>query len=112
VLAAAVLDPAAAGGRGLVAVRVLLSDAAGLRQEELDSIIDIVRTSAEADVATVIKQTADLEWQVSLRSRGSVDVGRLATGLGGGGHPRAAGYTFLGDYDALLSSLRAALDVC
>ena len=111
VLSRAVLDPTAAGGRGLVSVRVSLADAAGLRQEELDSIIDIVRTAAEADVATVVKQTAGDTWQVSLRARDGVDVGRVATALGGGGHPRAAGYTFVGDHDALITQLRAALDV-
>ena len=111
VLSAATLDPAAAGGQGLVAVRVRLADAAGLRQEELDSIIDIVRTAQEAAVAAVIKETGPDDWQVSLRSRNGVNVGRVATALGGGGHPRAAGYSFTGDYRALFAELVGALDV-
>ncbi len=110
VLSEATLDPAAAGGNGLVTVRVLIGEAAGLRQEELDSIIDIVRTAQEADVAAVIKQTADHEWQVSMRARNGVDVGAVATSLGGGGHPRSAGYSYTGDYDALIEQLVAALD--
>lgn len=109
VLNSATLDPDAACGRGLVAVRVRMSDAAGLRQEELDSIIDISRTAQEADVAAVVKQTADREWQVSLRARVG-NVGRVATMLGGGGHPRAAGYTYDGDYEDLLAELLIALD--
>ncbi len=109
VLGAATLDPAAADGAGLVTVRVMLEQSNGLRQEELDSIIDIVRTSGEAGVAAVIKQTDTQEWQVSLRSKNGVDVGATAAALGGGGHPRAAGYGFTGGYGELIAELTAAL---
>jgi phosphoesterase RecJ-like protein len=82
-----------------------------MRREELDAVIDIVRTSAEAEVAVVTKQSAADTWQVSLRSHGAIDVAAVAVRFGGGGHPRAAGYTFVGDSTALLAALRAAWDV-
>ncbi len=69
----------------------------GLRQEELDSVIDILRTAQEAEIAAVIKQTGPRSWQVSLRSRSSVDVAAAAEALGGGGHVRSAGFTHLGE---------------
>lgn len=111
VLAGAVLDPTAAGGRGQVVVQIPLAAAAGMRREELDAVIDIVRTSAEAEVAVVTKQIDAGTWQVSLRSHGAVDVAAVAVRLGGGGHPRAAGYTFVGSDTDLLSALRAVWDV-
>ncbi len=110
VLSTAALDPAAARGRGLVVVPIPLAAATGLRREELDAVIDIVRTSAEAEVAVVTKQTDIDTWQVSLRSHGAVDVSAVAVAQGGGGHPRAAGYTFVGTHVALLDRLNAALD--
>jgi phosphoesterase RecJ-like protein len=63
----------------------------------------------EADVACVFKQVAEREWSVSLRSKGGVDVARLAVGLGGGGHRLAAGFTGYGTLDDVVESVRAAL---
>ena len=59
----------------------------------MDALIDPVRTVAEADVSVVVKQVAEAEWAVSLRSKGAVDVSRVAVALGGGGHRLAAGFT-------------------
>jgi len=72
-----------------------------------------------AAVAVVFKEsrtTAEL-WTVSLRSRASgigaddgVDVARVATVLGGGGHRYAAGYTTTGTPEHLVADLLTALD--
>lgn len=110
VLGRAELAADAAGGRGLVHTAVTLEDAAGLRQEELDSVIDILRTAREADVAAVVKQIGSGLWQVSLRGTpGGVDVSRAAAALGGGGHVLAAGYTWRGDYAAAVTALTEVL---
>lgn len=109
VLGRAELDPDAIGGRGFVHTYVSLDDLQKLRQEEADSVIDILRTSCEASAAGVVIQTGAAEWHVSLRSRGDVLVGSAATALGGGGHPRAAGFTWYGDYDGAIAALTDAL---
>lgn len=110
VLAGAVLDREAAHGRGLVYTVIDDTTRAGLRPEELDSVIDIIRTAREAGVAAVLKQTGAHSWQVSLRSRGSVDVAAAAGALGGGGHILAAGFTHQGDPQLAVDALRAVLD--
>jgi phosphoesterase RecJ-like protein len=66
---------------------------AGVGLPELDDLIDVIRTAREADVACVIKQQANGQFKVSLRSRGGTDVGTVAAAFGGGGHRLAAGYT-------------------
>ena len=109
VLGGAVLDPTAANGRGLVSAVITAERAAGLRQEELDSVIDILRTAHQAEVAAVLKQTGPSQWQVSLRSRPGVDVARVAGQLGGGGHVRAAGFSFSGTAAAAVTALTAVL---
>ncbi|PPJ18046.1 phosphoesterase [Nocardia nova] len=118
VLGSARLEPRAAGGAGLVYAFVRSDDSDGLRSEEVESVIDVVRTTAEADVAAVFKQsrTDDGCWTVSLRSRDSgvgtgdaVDVARVATGLGGGGHRYAAGYTTYGTSEDVVADLLAEL---
>src|SRR5699024_289109 len=94
VLARVELDPAAAGGQGLVHTVVRGDDATGLEFEEVEAVIDIVRTADEAEVAAVLKQEGGgHRWAVSMRSRGAVDVAAVARSLDGGGHRAAAGYT-------------------
>lgn len=110
VLDGAGLDPDAAGGGGLVWAIIDDQVRDGLRQEELDSVIDILRTAQEAEVAMVIKQTGAQSWQVSLRSRSSVDVAAAAEALGGGGHVRSAGFTHLGAPLDAVHRLREVLD--
>lgn len=110
VLARVELEPAAAGGRGLVHTVVRSRDAAGLEFEEVESIIDIVRTVDEADVAVVLKEQGDGgRWAVSMRSRGGIDVAAVARSLGGGGHRAAAGYTADGAVGDVLDELRGLL---
>jgi bifunctional oligoribonuclease and PAP phosphatase NrnA len=111
VLARAVLEPEAAAGRGLVwsyATQADL-DRHGQRRHVLEGLIDAVRVAEEADVACVVKQVDAAEWAVSLRSKGGVDVARVAVGLGGGGHRLAAGFTGYGSLDEVVQSVRSAL---
>jgi phosphoesterase RecJ-like protein len=105
VLGRAVLVPGVVGGADLVHTSVTLADHAGLRPEEVDSVIDIVRTTAPGGVTAVAKQLEPARWQVSLRSSGVTDVSRVAETLGGGGHSWAAGFTHDGDYPSAVSRL-------
>jgi phosphoesterase RecJ-like protein len=66
---------------------------AGLEVAEAEGLIDHIRIAREADVAILLTETAE-GTKGSLRSRAIVDVGALAASLGGGGHARAAGFTF------------------
>lgn len=109
IIGRAVLEPAAAGGLGLVHTAVGLADTTRFRPEEIDSVIDVVRTAAEAEVAAVFKQVGPARWTLSLRSGGLVDVAAAAGLLGGGGHPAAAGLTADGTAEELLAALRGAL---
>jgi bifunctional oligoribonuclease and PAP phosphatase NrnA len=109
VLGRARLDPAAAAGFGLVHTVIRLSDMAGVRLEEVESVVDILRTAIEAQVAAVLKETAPGRWSASLRSAGKVDVCAAATQLGGGGHRLASGFTATGSADEIIEALRLAL---
>lgn len=110
VLARARLEPDAAGGLGLVHAAIRLTDSAGLRSEESESVIDLVRTTAEAEVAAVLKEVAPGDWSVSLRAKQHVDVATAAQALGGGGHRLAAGFSASGAPEDVLAALRGALE--
>ena len=110
VLGRAVLEPDAARGLGLVHTCVLGSDAVGMRTEEVESVVDLVRTSAEAEVAAVLKEVSGGRWSVSLRAKQRLDVGAVAIALGGGGHQLASGFTATGRCEDVLAALRVALE--
>jgi bifunctional oligoribonuclease and PAP phosphatase NrnA len=105
----AVLEPEV--GAGLVWTWSSTAEAAahGLPGEQLEALVDVVRSAEEADVACVLKGQDDGTWSVSLRSRGATDVARVAIALGGGGHTLAAGYTSHLDREKTVESLRAEL---
>ncbi len=112
VLRRAELEPASAAGHGLVWTYATLDDLArhGQRPYVLEALIDSVRAADEADVACVVKQLGEAEWAVSLRSKGAVDVARVAVALGGGGHRLAAGFTGHGSVADVLTAIRRELD--
>ncbi len=109
VLASAALLPDAAGGRGLVYAVVGHQEWANARPEEVESVVDIVRTTQQAEVAAVFKEIEPGHWSVSMRSK-SLNLAPVATAFGGGGHPHAAGYSASGEVDEVVHALRSALD--
>jgi bifunctional oligoribonuclease and PAP phosphatase NrnA len=112
-LGRAVLEPQAAAGLGMVWTTVTRQDraASGLPFDAAESVIDVVRRTDEAEVAVVLKEDDVGDWQVSTRSKTRIDVGAVCTALGGGGHARAAGFSYPGgaDADAAAESAIAAL---
>lgn len=84
-------------------------EARGVALEETESVIDVVRTVGAADVVLVAKQLGDA-WKVSLRATDGEDVGAIAERLGGGGHRFAAGLTWDGSYQELVTAVGDAME--
>jgi len=105
----AVLSPEAVSGKGLVYTSIALDQRYGLTELAMERVIDVLRRTAEAEVSAIFKQGDDGIWKGSLRSKTSVDVGAVASELGGGGHGHAAGYTGHADLPLMISELQAAL---
>ncbi|VEG53871.1 exopolyphosphatase-like protein [Mycolicibacterium aurum] len=108
VLGSAQLVTDALGGRGLVYAVVDHDELCQARPEEVESIVDIVRTTQQAEVAAVFKEIAPRQWSVSMRAK-TVNVSDIASTFGGGGHRLAAGYSTSGTADELVAALLAAL---
>jgi len=108
VLSCAQLLPDAAGGRGLVYAVVGHQEWVNARPEEVESIVDIVRTTQQAEVAAVFKEIEPGHWSVSMRAK-SFDLAAVASTFGGGGHRLAAGYSAIGSADDVVQALYTAL---
>jgi phosphoesterase RecJ-like protein len=81
----------------------------GANESLTEGIIDHVRALEGAEVAAMVRDKSDggaHARKVSLRSAtGTVDVSAIAQRHGGGGHPRAAGFSTDLSYDELLKVL-------
>jgi phosphoesterase RecJ-like protein len=73
----------------------------GTQSEDADGLINYARRIQDVKVAALIHELEHgngapgvrKRFHVSLRSDGSVDVSRIASGFGGGGHAGAAGFS-------------------
>ena len=106
-LSRATLDSA----RELIYTNVSQHDLAefGVDYDEVEGLIEWIRSATEAEVAIVYKEASD-GVRVSMRSLTKVDVGALAVKLGGGGHVRAAGFTMNSPVEAVHAAVTAELD--
>lgn len=77
----------------------------GVNGKDMDGIIDQLHLTEGVEVAIFMYQTGPQEFKVSLRSQNAVDVSRIASYFGGGGHVRAAGCTMSGRIHDVVNNL-------
>lgn len=73
--------------------------------KDLDGIVNQLQSVKGVDCAIFMYEIGTLEYKVSLRSNGRVDVSAVAVKFGGGGHVRAAGCTMSGTYHDNINNL-------
>ena len=73
--------------------------------KDLDGIINQLQSVKGVDCAIFMHELGTLEYKVSMRSNGRVDVAAVAVKFGGGGHVRAAGCTMNGTYHDNINNL-------
>jgi phosphoesterase RecJ-like protein len=84
-----------------------LLDELGAPYSDSEGLADCTITAADAEVGILIKYT-ESETHFSLRSKGAVDVGKIAQKIpGGGGHSSAAGCTIRLPHGAALEQMLA-----
>lgn len=80
---------------------------------DTEGLIDYPRSIHGVEAVALFRQLEDGNFKVSLRSRGAVDVERIARRFGGGGHKNAAGFSTELEredlFDQTLGSLVGAL---
>ena len=99
-----------ADGRAAIAALMLkLLQETGATHEDSDGLINIPLNVKDIQAVAFFKEIAPDSFRISLRSKGSVDVNRVATAFGGGGHKNAAGCTLNGPYQEVRARLVAEL---
>jgi phosphoesterase RecJ-like protein len=101
----------------MTVTREMLADT-GTRPEDADGLINYARAIQDVKVAALIHELengngpkdADKQFHVSLRSDGSVDVARIASTFGGGGHAAAAGFSMASSLSELKRTIYGLSD--
>ncbi|MBI5694676.1 MAG: bifunctional oligoribonuclease/PAP phosphatase NrnA [Nitrospirae bacterium] len=87
------------GGDGMLAWVTVLEDfyrQTGTSAEDTDGFINYARAVKGVELALLFREAGPDKVKMSFRSKGRVDVSGLASELGGGGHPNAAGVVMTG----------------
>ena len=80
---------------GKVATQILRKEdleKTGARFEDAENFINVPLKSKDIEVSVLVKETKEGNIRCSLRSKGGVNVSKIAQALGGGGHVAAAGF--------------------
>ena len=91
------LETIDAGRIALLHLDVATLQSTGATPEETDGLINLPLSVKNIRAVVFFKQAEGNTYRVSLRSKGDVDVGRVARAFGGGGHKNASGLTLAGD---------------
>ncbi len=97
---------------GPVATALLTAEmfeSTGASSGDSEGLIDYPRSIAGVQAVALLREVGDDQYKVSLRSRGAVDVEKIARKKGGGGHHNAAGYQAEGDLETLRREVTAEL---
>lgn len=71
----------------------------GASDEDADGFVNYPLTVGEVEAVALLKECAPGVYRTSLRSKGDVNVARVAEKFGGGGHRNAAGCTLEGPWE-------------
>lgn len=82
----------------------------GVDKSDLDGIVDQLRVIDGVECAIFLYETGVHIFKVSLRSNSIVDVSRIASYFGGGGHVRAAGCTMSGSVHDVVNNLAVHIE--
>jgi len=105
-------------GRALLESMLILDQkciVSGIRKKEmefyhvtpmdLEGVVSQLRNTEGVETAIFLYETKNQEYKVSMRSNGNVDVQKVASYFGGGGHTRAAGCTMQGSFYDVINNL-------
>lgn len=85
------------------------------KEEDCEGLVNYVLSIGEVEVAAFLRELSDGRFRVSLRSKGQLDVARVAQRFGGGGHECASGCSVDGPLahalGQVLEMLRSGLSV-
>ncbi len=91
-----------------------MREEAGAVDGDNNGFVNIPLAAREVLAVAYMREVGPEQYRVSLRSKGNINVAKIAEQFGGGGHRNAAGLWVEGDWDAkeaeIVEALRSAVD--
>jgi len=98
---------------GVMVVSRTMMRKTGAMPEHSEGFVDVIRSMGSVTVAVLFQEISQDYYKISLRSKGDVNVEKIASHFGGGGHVNASACRIAGDIGTvkkkLLDVLRASL---
>jgi phosphoesterase RecJ-like protein len=82
----------------------------GVTSKDLDGIVSQLRVTVGIECAIFLYETGNHEYKVSMRSTDRIDVSKIASYFGGGGHAKAAGCTMAGTIHDVVNNLSVHIE--
>ncbi len=86
-------------------------ESCGAVYEDAEGFVNTPLKSAEVEVSVLLKENKDGRWRCSLRSKGPINVARVAHSFGGGGHWTASGFSSTLPLEELKSAVLQSIEV-
>jgi len=77
----------------------------GAEFDEVENIVNIPLKAKEVEVSTLVREKTTGEVYCSLRSKGSINVSKIAQAFNGGGHVTSSGFRSFEDVDSTIKNL-------
>ena len=77
----------------------------GAKEEDCEGLVNYALAIGDVEVAVFFRELPDGRFRVSMRSKGKLDVARIAEDFGGGGHACASGCSVDGPLHAAVESV-------
>ena len=100
----------ARGRLACVHMSLQMLEETGSTYDDSDGLINLPLTVKDIDAVVFFKQIGPQAYRISMRSKGDVDVNRVASQFGGGGHKNAAGCAMTGAYGEIRKTIVAELE--
>lgn len=81
----------------------------GTSPEDTESFSNFPRMMKSIKLSAFLREIKEGHWKASLRSKGDLNVAKIADALGGGGHKNAAGFTMKTDLKTAKEALLRAI---
>lgn len=82
----------------------------GADSKDFEGIVNQLRIIKGVECAIFMYETGTQQFKISMRSNGAVDVAKVATYFGGGGHVRAAGCNMNGTFHDVINNLSEQIE--
>ena len=107
-----VLDTVKRDDTGRIAMlrqTIAMKDLAGAVDGDNNGFVNIPLAAREVVAVVYMREVGENQFRASLRSKGDINVAKVAEKFGGGGHKNASGLSIEGDWDEKECELVAAL---